>query len=90
VSQQRPLNPIEVKANFSKAMTEASASLETLWAFFNQDRMKIVNENEVLKAEIQAKNAEISRLKNPPQIGKGPKTAEARKVKPDDAVTPKK
>jgi len=82
VSQQRPLNPIEVKANFSKAMTEASASLETLWAFFNQDRMKIVNENEVLKAEIQAKNAEISRLKTPKQP--------PRKVKPDDAVTPKK
>jgi len=85
VSQQRPLNPIEVKANFSKAMTEASASMETLWAFFNQDRMKIVNENEVLKAEIQAKNAEIARLKNPKQ--QSPPT---KRVKPDDAVTPKK
>jgi len=82
MSQQRPLNPIEVKANFSKAMTEASASLETLWAFFNADRNKIVNENEVLKSEIQAKNAELSRLKSPKPPPK--------KVKADDAITPKK
>ena len=80
------MNPIEVKANFNKAMTEASASLETLWAFFNQDRQKIISENEVYKAEIQAKNAEISRLKNPKPVEKNIH----KKVKPDDGITPKK
>lgn len=82
---QRPVNPLEIKNQFHKASTELNAALETLFQYLTTTNAKLNENNNVLNAEIQAKNAEIARLRKELDSKKG-----AKKVKADDAVTPKK
>jgi len=81
-----------VKENFNRAMTEAGASVQTLWQHMTMNNNKMLDEIRVKDAEIAAKNAEIARIrKELDEFHKKypPKKGEAKLVKKDDAVTSK-
>ena len=78
---QRPINILEIKSNFSKAMTEASASFETIFADLAGKLQRAGEEIKVLQSELEAQKAENTRLQKPKEV---------KKVPSDDSVTPPK
>ena len=83
---QRPINLLEIKSNFSKAMTEASASFETIFADMAHRIRNLDDQVKVYTAEVEGLKAEATRLKAENERLK----PQSKKVKPDDAITPKK
>ena len=73
-------------------MTEAGASVQTLWQHMTMNNNKMLDEIRVKDAELAAKNAEIARIKKELDAlkAKHPEKGKAILVKKDDAITPQK
>jgi len=83
---QRPINLLEIKANYHKANTEANASFETIFADMAMKIRNLDDQVRVYSTEMEGLKAEITRLRKQME----PQKKGAKIVKPDDAVTPKK
>ena len=86
---QRPINLLEIKANYHKANTEANASFETIFADMAGKIRNLTDQVRVYQTEIEGLKAEITRLRKQLESAEKPKKNGAKVVKPDDAVTPK-
>lgn len=73
---QRPINLLEIKSNFHKAVTEACASFETIW---NDLTGRVHNLNDQVKVnmlEIDGLRTENTRLQNEVKKLKGEEVTE--------------
>ena len=69
MSGQRPINILEIKANYHKANTEANASFETIFADMANRIRNLDDQVKVYQTEIEGLKAEIGRLRKkiPPE-----------------------
>ncbi len=73
MSGQRPINLLEIKANFHKANTEALASFETIYADCMGKIHNLSDQVKVYQTELEGLKAEIVRLRKqaePPAVVK--------------------